>query len=370
MPDKEKIRQVTWMAAFLGICLGSTGCLGHWHAHTRAGVPSEAAKAALPAYVIEPPDVLQIDALRLVPRPPYNLMPLDEVGIRFPAVPENLNKDDLEDLVKTGRVISGAFTIEPEGTVNLGPIYGRVKVADLTVDQARDEVEKRLAETIAKRYLEKGKVFVELTQFRGMQQVRGDHLVRPDGTVSLGVYGNVMVFGRTLDEAKAAIEEHLSRFMVKPEVSVDVSGYNSKVYYVIFDGAGYGEQVYRFPVTGSETVLDAIGQVNGLPPVASKKRIWIARPPQEGHEDDILPVDWQAITRHGRTACNYQILPGDRIYVQAESVITTNTYIDRWLQPLERLMGGTLLGVATYRTLRFIGSVGGQGGIGGGGFGF
>jgi polysaccharide export outer membrane protein len=111
-------------------------------------------------------------------------------------------------------------------------------------------------------------------------------------------------------------------------------------------------------------VLDAIGQVNGLPPVASKKRIWIARPPEDGHEDIILPVDWTAITRQGRTACNYQILPGDRIYVQAECLITTDTYIGRVLAPVERLMGGTLLGVATYRTLRFIHSSGGAGGGG------
>ena len=32
------------------------------------------------------------------------------------------------------------------------------------------------------------------------------------------------------------------------------------------------------PVTGSETVLDAISKVQGLPPVASQKRIWVARP--------------------------------------------------------------------------------------------
>ena len=45
---------------------------------------------------------------------------------------------------------------------------------------------------------------------------------------------------------------------------------NSKVYYIITDGAGSGEQVFRFPVTGSETVLDAISQIGGLPPVSSK----------------------------------------------------------------------------------------------------
>ena len=53
-------------------------------------------------------------------------------------------------------------------------------------------------------------------------------------------------------------------------MSVDVLAYNSKVYYVIMDGGGYGQQIVRLPCTGNETVLDAIAQVNGLPQVASK----------------------------------------------------------------------------------------------------
>ena len=40
--------------------------------------------------------------------------------------------------------------------------------------------------------------------------------------------------------------------------------YNSKVYYVITEGAGAGDLVARLPITGNETVLDAISQINGL----------------------------------------------------------------------------------------------------------
>jgi hypothetical protein len=60
--------------------------------------------------------------------------------------------------------------------------------------------------------------------------------------------------------AKAAIENHLSKFFQKPSISLDISGFNSSVYYVIFDGGGFGEQVNRFPFTGNETVLDAIAR--------------------------------------------------------------------------------------------------------------
>ena len=39
--------------------------------------------------------------------------------------------------------------------------------------------------------------------------VEGNSLVRPDGTIGLGVYGNVYVAGLTLDEARDAIANQL-----------------------------------------------------------------------------------------------------------------------------------------------------------------
>ena len=74
------------------------------------------------------------------------------------------------------------------------------------------------------------------------------------------------------------IEAHLSHFLVRPEVSVDIAGFNSKVFYVITDGAGAGAQVARFPVTGKTTVLDAMSNVNGLSPVSSKHHVYLVRP--------------------------------------------------------------------------------------------
>src|SRR3989442_666254 len=83
----------------------------------------------------------------------------------FLGVPENLKKDDFEDLAKTGRLISGTFTVEPEGTVNLGPLYGRVKVVGLTVDEARKAVDTQLKKITNVKLVDDGKVFLELTQF-------------------------------------------------------------------------------------------------------------------------------------------------------------------------------------------------------------
>ncbi|HVJ81491.1 MAG TPA: polysaccharide biosynthesis/export family protein, partial [Planctomycetia bacterium] len=208
------------------------------------------------------------------------------------------------------------------------------------------------------------KVTVSIAQSAGQQQIRGSHLVRQDGTIGLGTYGSVHVVGLTLNEAKATIENHLSQRLLKPVVSVDVAGYNSKVVYVVTDGGGSGETVVRLPVTGNETVLDAVSQIGGLSGVSSKQRIWVARPSPAGAcQEQVLPVDWCGIVRGGRTDTNYQLMSGDRVYIMAEPLVTTDTWLARIIAPMERILGFTLLGNSTVRAVQ-----GGQNGNNFGGF--
>jgi polysaccharide export outer membrane protein len=303
------------------------------------GVPNEAARVPMPAYTIEPPDILLIEAVRLIPRPPYRIEPLDVLGIQ-------VTDPGTKGPLLPNEPIAGLFTVTPEGYVDLGFSYLSVKLAGRTLEEARTAIEDHLK----RRFKPPFQIVVELAQSKALQQIRGEHLVRPDGTVGLGTYGSVFVDGMTLAEARTAIEVHLAQYLLNPEISIDVVGYNSKVYYIITDGAGFGEQVYRLPVTGKETVLDAIAQINGLPPVASKSRIWLARPglSEAGHEVQ-LAVDWKGITQHARTATNYQVMPGDRIYVNSAPLVKADTYLARFISPLERILGVALLARTTVR---------------------
>jgi polysaccharide export outer membrane protein len=314
----------------LALCLGAAGCeTPDVRKDPNANpVPRELRKSSLPPYVVEPPDILVIDTLRAVPKPPYRIQPLDTLIVQAANV-------------SPAEPITGTYGVEPEGTLNFGPTYGLVRVTGLTLEEARQAI---LAHLKDQGFMT-AEVRVSISQSRAMQQVRGDHLVRPDGTVSLGYYGSVHVAGLTLEEIKTTIESYLSQFLLQPEVSVDVFAYNSKVYYIITDGGGFGEGVYRFPSTGNETVLDAMSLINGLPVVASKHHIWVARPdPDEKGCCRKMPVDWKAITRCADTRTNYQLLPGDRIYVQAQRLITIDTALTRFIAPIERVLGVTLLG--------------------------
>ena len=286
-------------------CLVGIGCLGHHHAGPPialpppGAVPTEMSKVTLPPYVVEAPDILLIEVY---------LPPRDDM----PANPMDKNKEPM-----------------PPGLTTKGPVALPV------------------------------------------QPITGQHFVRPDGTVNLGVWGNVLVSGLTLEDIaqriRMQVAHQATRYGFMPEdwmrnliVVVDVLSYNSKSYYVITDGATNGEQIYRFPISGSETVLDALAQINGIPPVGSKRNVWIARrTPHMGQHEQILPVDYVGLTQHGVTATNYQVLPGDRIYVQSQRIIRADNMLAKFLAPIERLMGSVLLGSTTVNSIEGRGLSGG-----------
>jgi protein involved in polysaccharide export with SLBB domain len=280
-----------------------------------SAVPRELDMVSLPPYVIEPPDILMINAVKIVPKPPHVLEPFDG--------------------------IADAFVVDPEGKVDLGPTYGRVSVSGLTVDEAQDAVRRHLSAIIAD-----PEVSVSLAFSSGAQQIVGEHLVGPDGRVNLGTYGSVYVAGMTVEQARGAIERQLSNFLDKPQVVVDIFAYNSKKYYVVTQGAGLGDNVVESPITGNETVLDAIARIGGISQVSSTN-IWIARPAPNGVGcEQILPVNWDEISRGASTATNYQMMPGDRLYIAEDPYIKFDSIVAKYTRPFERLFGFVSLGTA------------------------
>jgi polysaccharide export outer membrane protein len=299
--------------------------------------PKEISKVALPAYTVEPPDMVSIDMLKMVPKPPYRIDVYDVLQIRSSfALPD--------------QPINDFYIVEAEGVVNLGPAYGSIRVVGMTIDEATANIRAKLGEVLTQ-----PDVSVQLARAASTQPVSGQYLVAPDGTINLKMYGSIPVAGKTLEQIKLDVQKRLEQYFDSPEVSVDVLGYNSKVYYVITDGAGMGDNVRRVPITGNETVLDAVSQVGGLSQVSSKE-VWIARPaPGDFGCEQIMPVDYVAITRGGATATNYQIMPGDRVFIADDSMVGMNNVLGKFTAPIERLLGLTGLGSSTVRNLQTTG---------------
>lgn len=217
-------------------------------------------------------------------------------------------------------------------------------------------------------------LIVEVLEALPGRPITGERLVRPDGKISLGFYGDVYVAGLTTDEIKEKIILHLREFIndevlgltrldaktgeaedVPPSKSarvfVDVASYNSKVYYVQGDVGSPG----RLPITGNETVLDAIQYAGGLIPTASVPNIRLVRPAPPGACcEQTLPINIAAIVNAGDTTTNYQLMPGDRIVVFRDPIVRTTIFLDRLAAPFNSVLNSILQYSFTARSVKAI----------------
>jgi polysaccharide export outer membrane protein len=113
-------------------------------------------------------------------------------------------------------------------------------------------------------------------------------------------------------------------------ITIRLVNRQSKVFYVVGEVNAPG----TFPLTGRETVLDAILQAGGLNDKASRTNIVVARPTPPGSCRIVLPVCFKEIVQLGDTTTNYQLAPGDRVFIPAKDFWKDKSPIAQGPNPL------------------------------------
>ena len=187
--------------------------------------------------------------------------------------------------------------------------------------------------------MEAGDVLViEPNDFNSPVRFQADQTVQQDGTIDLGSYGTMNVAGMTASEIQMQLEKNITAYETKnreagvvlasfqgnskPEnsefgVSVRLINQESGNIYVMGDVNAPGS----YPISGSETVLDAIISAGGLSSNANEHKIILTRPQLGKGPRIILPVCYQQILQLGDVSTNYQLQPGDRIYVPSMTIL-------------------------------------------------
>jgi protein involved in polysaccharide export with SLBB domain len=144
-----------------------------------------------------------------------------------------------------------------------------------------------------------------------------DQPVLPDGTIDLGRYGRPVVAGLTLPQVEARVREVIrgqDKEAADVAITVRLLAKPGKVFYVLGEVNAPG----AFPVTGHDTVLSAITQAGGPTRRASEQKIVLSRPTAPDGCRVVLPVCYTNIVQYGDTTTNYQLLPGDRVFVPSK----------------------------------------------------
>ena len=144
-----------------------------------------------------------------------------------------------------------------------------------------------------------------------MAELSVDAKVRPDGTVTVPLIGDMKAAGRTPTVLRAEIEVALKTYVKDDSAKVTVAVSDVSSYQ--FTVAGYAERQGSFTASRFLTVTEAIALAGGPSRFASPSKIVIIRPSAGGPRR--IPVDLEAIYKGVRPEMNIVILSGDTIYL-------------------------------------------------------
>ena len=165
-------------------------------------------------------------------------------------------------------------------------------------------------------------------------------IVRPDGMISFPLIGDVMAKGMTITELDQEITRRLSEFVRSPEVSISLKKIGGSK--VIVLGEILRPGVYS--VTGSKTILEAIGQAGGFSRDAVPSSIVLIRGGFAQPQAQRLNLS-KALSGREVLQQNIALQAEDIIFVPKKFIADLNYFLGQILDPLAK-------GAFTNRELR------------------
>lgn len=164
---------------------------------------------------------------------------------------------------------------------------------------------------------------------RNQPDFSGHFVVGPEGHIQYNWCGDVKAEGLTKEELKAELTERLKEYVRYPEVSVAIVQYNSKAVYVIGAVGNPG----KYPMKGDHIDLRDALVLAGLPnDVSALHRARIVRETEDGPID--IDVNLKDLLYKGELDKNYQLEPGDIVYVPMSRFVKTSQVMSQTLGPV------------------------------------
>ena len=140
------------------------------------------------------------------------------------------------------------------------------------------------------------------------------YAVRPDGYVSFPMVGAVKADGLTVDEFTAELQQGLSRYIINPDITVNVTKLGGVRVYVF----GEINRPGAYTLTKSSTVIDAIGAAGSFNWDTAKKKIYLIH---QDNPEKPSPINLNRILQTGDMTENYIMREGDVLYLTKNSRI-------------------------------------------------
>jgi polysaccharide export outer membrane protein len=139
--------------------------------------------------------------------------------------------------------------------------------------------------------------------------------IRPDGTITMPLVGDLKAAGETPSSLKAQIKTRLGDFL-KIQAGTDpvtIAVRNWRSYRFTIQGEVVRQGV--FTADHFVTVADAIAMAGGMSRFAKRGEIKLFRPDPKTKQTKTIPLDYDMLASGKRLDMNIWVLPDDVIYV-------------------------------------------------------
>jgi len=168
-------------------------------------------------------------------------------------------------------------------------------------------------------------------------EVSGSFIINKEGKIQYAFVGDIEIAGLTKDEAAELIKNRLAEYIVSPEVSMTITGYNSKIVYVVGE-VGRPGKIYMRGDTIS--VLEALIEA-GLPQLTGVTKKSRLITPSETGQGDRRDVNVYALLYEGDLRENLVMKPGDVLYIPPTFLTKTMRAIQPVTAPLTNAAGAS-----------------------------
>ena len=248
--------------------------------------PKELLKQPLPTYILEIGDTVLIEAIKF------------DASIRLPG-DQVIKPDGHISLGEFGEYMAHGKTIEQIKT----------DVQNLIDDQIRNNME--ISFEIERRQRESDKLLADRRNAASSEDEDED---QDQDDLSLDDSDDDLSLSSIEDEeARVALDRRIVESLLSNEISVRLVTWDSKKIYVLGEVNSPGS----FDYDGTHTVLDALIDAGGITSGANAHKILVARPTTCNSCRIVMTVCYDQIVQLGDTTSNYQLMPGDRVFVPA-----------------------------------------------------
>jgi polysaccharide export outer membrane protein len=146
------------------------------------------------------------------------------------------------------------------------------------------------------------------------QELSSEVTIRPDGTITMPLIGDVPAAGLTANVLAKRISDRLTDYISAPIVTVQLKEVNSYFIYVLGEVVKPG----KYPLKSYANVMQGISLAGGFAPFANKNKIKVLRNVNVGSEQKHqveIPVHYDAILKGTAVPGNFILRSGDVIVV-------------------------------------------------------